>query len=114
MNDFATIAYNANAAGKAAVEAVECQMMCVKNGDGKVYGPFPVCGFAWVNVRPNRGAFAKYLKENEGFKPAYQGGIQKWMSLPTQSMDIQSAYAKAYAKVLADAGYEAYADSRMD
>ena len=24
-----------------------------------------VCGFAWVNIKPARGKFVKYLKENE-------------------------------------------------
>lgn len=113
--EFEKLAAKANAAGKAAVEAVEPQMMCVKNGaTGTVYGPFPVCGFAWVVVKPNRGKFAKYLKDHEDFSPHYGGGISKWMRMNTQSMDIKAAYAGAYAGVLSEAGYDAYADSRMD
>ena len=114
MNNFATIVANANAAGKAAAEACAPEMMCVKNGAGKVYGPFPVCGFAWVVVKPNRGAFATYLKDHAGFSKHYGGGISNWIGDYGQGMDMKAAHARAYAEVLRDAGYDAYANSRMD
>ena len=34
-----------------------------------------VCGFAWVNIKPARGGFVKFLKDNKiGRKDSYYGG----------------------------------------
>jgi hypothetical protein len=37
-----------------------------------------------------------------------------WVFDYNQSMELKEAYAHAYAKVLRDAGFNAYANSRMD
>ena len=74
-----------------------------------------ICGFAWINIKPARGKFVKYLKDNDiGRKDSYYGGYTIWVSGFGQSLDRKSAYARAFAKVLNDNGLKAYAMSRMD
>jgi hypothetical protein len=90
------------------------------------------CGFAWVNIRPGNGRFAKWAcaqTEAEWGRPnlklagkAYHGGVEIWIGgqIPQsvdhygQSVDIKYAYAGAYAKVLRDHGIYAHAGSRLD
>ena len=74
-----------------------------------------VCGFAWINIKPARGKFVKYLKDNDiGRKDSYYGGYTIWVSGFGQSLDRKSAYARAFAEVLNENGLTAYAMSRMD
>ena len=74
-----------------------------------------VCGFAWVNIKPARGKFVKYLKENDiGRKDSYYGGYTVWVSGFGQSLARKESYARAFAKHLDDIGLRAYAMSRMD
>jgi hypothetical protein len=76
-----------------------------------------VCGFAWIKVRPARGAFVAYCKANKiGYSSSY-GGYQvspKGEAAMSQSYARKMAYAGAFAKVLNDAGLDAYADGRLD
>lgn len=76
--------------------------------------PQGVCGFAWVSVRPGTSSFARWLVKNKLGRKAYEGGIQVWVSEFGQSMEKKEAFASAFAKVLQDAGINAYAGSRMD
>ena len=112
-DEFRALVAKAEAAGRAAAAAVDEQMMVVTDGT-TVYEPFPICGFAWVLVKPNRGAFANYLKAHAGFRPHYGGGISNWVSDYNQSHDKKAAHARAYAEVLREAGYNAYGESRLD
>jgi len=74
-----------------------------------------VCGFAWVNVKPARGKFVAWCKQNQvGRRDEYNGGYTFWVGEGGQSMERKMAYAAAFAKVLRDAGLNAYPDSRMD
>ena len=74
-----------------------------------------VCGFAWVNIKPARGGFVKYLKENDiGRKDSYYGGYTVWVSGFGQSLARKEAYARAFAKHLEQNGVTAIAMSRMD
>lgn len=73
-----------------------------------------VCGFAWIVVKPANSAFGNWLKKNGKAKPAYGGGLQIWVKAFGQSMERKEAYAYAFAKVLSEAGINAYSDSRMD
>ena len=74
-----------------------------------------VCGFAWINIKPARGKFVKYLKDNNiGRKDSYYGGYTVWVRGFGQSLERKSAYAHASAKHLDDNGLRAYAMSRMD
>jgi len=72
------------------------------------------CGFAWVVVRPGNSSFARWLKNRRLARPGYNGGVHIWISDYNQSMQRKEAHACAMARVLRDAGIEAYADSRMD
>ena len=74
-----------------------------------------MCGFAWINIKPARGKFVKYLKDNNiGRKDSYYGGYTIWVSGFGQSMTRKENYARAFVKVLNDNGLKAYAMSRMD
>ena len=74
-----------------------------------------VCGFAWVNIKPARGGFVKYLKENGiGRKDSYYGGYTIWVREFGQSLARKESYARAFADVLTTNGIKAYSMSRMD
>lgn len=73
-----------------------------------------VCGFASVIVKPANSAFAKYLKMNCGARKSYYGGIDLPIYDFNQSLQKKEAYAYAFAKVLNEAGINAYVNSRMD
>lgn len=72
------------------------------------------CGFAWVKIRPATTPFARWLKKNGYARPAYNGGLDIWISDFNQSVDRKYAMACAMAKVFQEAGITAYADSRLD
>ena len=73
------------------------------------------CGFAWINIKPARGKFVKFLKDNNiGRKDSYYGGYTIWVSEFGQSMTRKENYARAFTKVLNENGLKAYAMSRMD
>jgi len=76
--------------------------------------PEGVCGFAWVTVRPANCAFAKWMKTNKDCHLAYGGGMQYWISMFNQSMQLKEAYADAFAEALQQVGIKAYAGSRID
>jgi hypothetical protein len=78
------------------------------------------CGFAWINVYKYEGKtirvnskIGKELKMN-GFRKSYNGAWQYWVSDGGQSVSRKEAYANAFANVLKQYGFEAYADSRLD
>jgi hypothetical protein len=74
-----------------------------------------VCGFAWVKIRPANGAFAKWLKKTQKVRGiSYTGGYDIWISDYNQSYERKQAHANAMAKVLSEAGINAYADGRLD
>lgn len=73
-----------------------------------------VVGFAWVSIYPATSTFARWLKKNGRARPAYQGGLQIWVSGYGQSYERKMAYAGAYARVLTEAGFKAYAGGRLD
>lgn len=73
-----------------------------------------VCGFAWVNISPARGAFVNYLKSIDAGYKSYYGGYDVSVRGFGQSMTRKEAYAQAFAEVLRSYGINAYAQSRMD
>ena len=74
-----------------------------------------VCGFAWVNIKPARGGFVKFLKDNKiGRKDSYYGGYTVWVSHFGQSLARKESYARAFANHLNENGIKAYSMSRMD
>ena len=75
------------------------------------------CGFAWVNIKPARGKLINTLKKLKiGRTDDYYGGYTIWnpSGHSTQHMYTLVAGAKAFAKVLKDAGFKVSVSSRMD
>jgi hypothetical protein len=74
------------------------------------------CGFAWVVIKPARGPLVKYLKHTNMGRTSDSGGFTVYNPSKnhTQWMDAKYEGAKAFAKVLTDAGYKCYAYSRID
>jgi hypothetical protein len=60
------------------------------------------CGFAWVKIRPARGAFVNYLKEKQIGRLSDMGGWDIWnpSNNATQWMTAKEEGARAFAKVL--------------
>jgi hypothetical protein len=80
----------------------------------KTYVLDGLCGFAWVNISPARGAFVTYLKSREIGHKAYYGGYEFFVHEFGQSVDRKSAFAGAFAEVLRSYGIPASAGSRLD
>ena len=73
-----------------------------------------LCGFAWVNIKPARGAFVNYLKSRNVGSKGYYGGYEIWVREFGQSVDRKAAFARAFADVLAKYGINASVGSRLD
>jgi len=79
---------------------------------------FP-CGFAWV-VLDGRSPVTKVLKATYAVPQRGDKGYPKGWHIwnpaghSTQCMDAKMAGARAFAKVITDAGFDCYADGRMD
>ncbi len=73
-----------------------------------------LCGFAWVNIHPARGAFVTYLKSRNVGDKNYNGGYGIWINEFGQSVDRKYAFAQAFAEVLNKYGINAYGQSRLD
>lgn len=123
--DFSSLYAQADAAGKAAAQAIVPQAMIVGDADlagnmlpsgRKYYVSEGVCGFASVVVKPANSPFVNALKKSglrRVFK-SYYGGAEFSIGEYNQSMQRKEAYAGAFAKVLRDNGLNAYSNSRMD
>lgn len=75
------------------------------------------CGFAWVRIRPARGAIVTALKEKGlGRTDDYEGGfvIYNPSDNNTQWMDAKVAGARAFAEVFRKHGVKCNAESRID
>lgn len=117
ITDTATLISNAIKAGLSAGHtAMPTPMRVIGAGGTEVWQVSEgVCGFAWVNVKPGNSRIAKALvAANLARKDSYEGGVTVWVHEFNQSMARKEAYARAFAKVLTDAGIRAYASSRMD
>ena len=114
----------AHDAGNAAVQSATIQPMIVQQRANPLndssdlikqyYVEDGVCGFASIIVKPANSALAKYLKLNCGARKSYYGGVSLSVMAFNQSLQKKEAYAYAFAKVLNDAGINAYVESRMD
>lgn len=80
----------------------------------KTYVLEGLCGFAWINISPARGAFVTYLKSINAGSKGYYGGYEIWVREFGQSVDRKSAFAGAFAQVLNSYGINASAGSRLD
>lgn len=83
-----------------------------------------LCGFGWVRIAGNtslaRTAKARYGEAGEHRHPVayvskgYPTGLHITPAHRSQSYERKRAWAGAFASVLRDAGFEAYADGRLD
>lgn len=75
-----------------------------------------LCGFAWIIVKPARGPFIKYCKENNiGSKHCYPGWyIPARGPWDSQSVERKEAYATAFAGVLRENNIYCSNSSRLD
>jgi len=82
--------------------------------------PEGVCGFGWVNLKPANSRLANYIRAmGKGRTDSYMGGLHiplyTMSGVPSsQSMARNEAAARAYAKVLTEAGFDAIGMSRID
>ena len=80
------------------------------------------CGFGTVVIRPARGAFVKFLKDNKlgskhwrtGYSISSYDVMRQHELCGTQSMSIKEEACEAFAKVLNAYGIQAHAESRAD
>ena len=97
----------------AAAERAAADMLARLGGDRLA------CGFAWVDIAGVK-LNTRVGKElaRVGFRKSYgaRAPIQLWnpSRSPVQNVDIKLAGAEAYAQVLRDHGFDAYADSKLD
>ena len=80
-------------------------------------GGWGACGFAWVNIWGIKGntKLGRAMKA-AGIEKDYSGAHSIWnpSKYPTQNVSTLEAGAQAAAKVFKDAGFTAYAGSRLD
>lgn len=87
---------------------------------GADHKAFWFCGFAWVRIKPARGKFVQFLKDNRLGYAAYNGGwnITPPITFPPgpicQSMELKEAAGRAYAEVLKEEGMDAWMECRAD
>ncbi len=125
MKNFEALAAAADAAGMAAGNGAAVAPMVVGSpstpfgndldpGKPMYFVADGVCGFAWVKIKGNT-AFGRWAKKAGLARPDYPNGLAISAGARfNQSMQRKEAWAYAYAKVLKEAGIEAYASSRMD
>lgn len=112
---FEALWHRAHAAGMVAAMPVIPTPMAVTDGQTVHVVADGVCGFAWIVVRPATSSFARWAAKNKGARKEYGGGMcLRSVGEFNQSMARKEAYADAFAKVLREAGIEAYSRSRMD
>ena len=106
---------DAECAGSLAMVTHTPTPMTVVGGGERYFVSEGACGFAWVKLYGVKLS-TKVGKEFKacGFSKSYTGGLQYWVSGGGQSIERKEAFARAFAKVLTDRGFTAYADSRMD
>lgn len=78
-----------------------------------------VCGFAWVNIRPNRGKFAAWLRQShKAYPDDYAGGVTAFVNEHNQSMARKEEHARAMVASLRGEAilsrYTFHAGSRID
>ncbi len=74
------------------------------------------CGYAWVTVRPARGAFVTWCRANKYGASGYPTGWEFWCPgrFRGQAIGHHRAGAEAFADVLAKHGISATTGSRLD
>ena len=122
---FAELLIRAREAAHAAGSAAEPKPMVVVEPTDPMDSTSPIhrawrvengaCGFAWVSVYPGNNSFARWaVKNGYAERSTYEGGIKFHLRGFGQSVDRKYAAALAMEAVLRDAGFKAYAQSRLD
>ena len=108
--EIATMLIEAHERGHNAAMNAELQMIAVVGYEDE---PFPICGFGSIRVKGIRG---KTLTEfqKRGFSKSYTSGQVLSVRDYNQSYDMKKAYAQAFAKVLQENGFNAWAEARLD
>lgn len=108
------------AAGYDAVEKLQVRPMTVTDGKQSWFVEDGVCGFAWIDFgeRAN-GPLGKFMLGNKLARRGQAGtgqnkGFYVWVSDFNQSEQKKAAYADAFARVFKEAGFDAWAGSRLD
>ena len=82
------------------------------------HGEYPLgCGFAWVVARVRGNSKDGKTLKMYGFQKRYSGsGLMLWNPSQCMTQDMEAKYegAKAFAKILRDAGIDAQAECRLD
>ena len=112
--DVKALVKSAHEAGLRAGHLITPTPMIVESAGRRYHVPDGLCGFAWITIKPGTSSFARALVKDGTARKAYGGGVQVWVGEFNQSVARKSAYAEAYAKVLREAGINAYAGSRLD
>jgi hypothetical protein len=102
-------------------EACEAAIRAVDDFYAK-HGEPMYCGFGNVSIRPARGPFVKYLKDNRIGSNGWNGGwsissydiMRDHQLCGTQSMSIKEVACDTFARVLQKYGMTAYSQSRAD
>ena len=131
MNKEEQLFDQAHSAGMQAAEKRTPTPMVVNDpSTGERYHvPSGVCGFASVIIKPARGKFVKFLKNQFGEESYnhsgpgtknhychkhYYGGLALSCFLFGQSLEKKEAYCRAFALVLNGSGLSASCHSQMD
>lgn len=85
------------------------------------HGEGAMCGFAWVNISKFQGKritgntkLGRLLKQ-VGVRQDYTRAFSQWCNwYGGQSIDVKESGARAFAEVLKEYGFDAYAGSRLD
>lgn len=130
-SDYSIVLKKAKDAGELAAQAVIPQPMVVfdshldgspRAGGKTYYVSSGACGFGIIRIKPATSGFAKWLKAlGIAHTDSYYGGLVFHAhpectrgTVNVQSVEINSAYAFAFAKVLREYGIHAFAESRLD
>jgi hypothetical protein len=110
-NDWQKLHELAQQAGNDAVQETVPTPMFLSGGSVIKDGE---CGSAWVTIPDGRHAFPKWLVKNKHAFRA-QPGVRVYANFnSSQSVQINRAYAEAYAHVLKSHGIKCVTDSRLD
>lgn len=97
-------------------EAVTAAKARAKVAFEEIGGDRGACGFAWVDIKPNRGLLCKTLKEQKLGSNGWNGGLCCWnpAGAHVQSVYVLEQGAYAFAEVLRKYNVNAWASSRLD
>jgi hypothetical protein len=114
--EFQMLLGKAEKAGYAAGDNMTPRPMTVTDSSGNVIDQVNegLCGFAWINVRSANKGFGNWLIKQGIARKGYYGGAEIWIHAHNQSYERKLAHARAMADIINEAGFECYANGRLD